>query len=83
MKPTKPEIQADQLEADAKAKLAAGASAEAKQLGAEAARLRKEAGKKDAEALAQVIAFHRHLCELASSTPPAAPRTSSMSPWST
>ncbi len=58
------EIQADQLEADAKAKLAAGASAEAKQLGADAARLRKDADKKDAEALAQVIAFHRYLCGL-------------------
>ena len=55
---------ADQLEADAKVKLAAGASAEAKQLGAEAARLRKDAGKRDAEALQQVIAFHRQLCKL-------------------
>ena len=58
------EIQADQLEADAKAKLAAGASDEAKQLGADAARLRKDAKKNDAEALAQVIAFHRYLCGL-------------------
>jgi hypothetical protein len=55
---------ADQIEADAKAKLAAGASEEAKQLGAEAARLRKEASKLDAEALAQVVAFHRYLCGL-------------------
>ena len=60
----KAETQAEQLEADAKAKLAAGASAEAKQLGAEAARLRKDAGKRDAEALQQVIAFHRQLCKL-------------------
>ena len=58
------EIQADQLEADAKAKMLTGASAEAKQLGADAARLRKDADKKDAEALAQVIAFHRYLCGL-------------------
>ncbi|MDP3851042.1 MAG: hypothetical protein Q8Q59_11100 [Luteolibacter sp.] len=58
------DIQADQLAADAKAKMNAGASAEAKQLGADAARLRKDADKKDAEALAQVIAFHRYLCGL-------------------
>jgi len=58
------ETQADQLEADAKAKMLAGASAEAKQLGADAARLRKDASKNDAEALAQVIAFHRYLCGL-------------------
>ena len=58
------EIQADQLEADAKEKMLTGASAEAKQLGADAARLRKDADKKDAEALAQVIAFHRYLCGL-------------------
>jgi hypothetical protein len=58
------ENQADQLTADAQAELATGTSAKAKQLGAEAARLRKEAGKRDAEALAQVIGFHRHLCAL-------------------
>lgn len=58
------EIQADQLEADAKAKMLAGDSAAAKQLGADAARLRKDADKKDAEALAQVIDFHRYLCGL-------------------
>jgi hypothetical protein len=58
------ELQADQLAADAKTKLAAGSSAEAKQLGADAARLRKDADKQDADALAQVIAFHRHLCKL-------------------
>jgi len=58
------ENQADQVAADAKAKMAAGASAEAKQLGAESARLRKEAGRRDAEALQQVIAFHRQLCKL-------------------
>jgi hypothetical protein len=58
------EIQADQLEADAKAKMLTGASVEAKQLGADAARLRKDANKSDAEALAQVIAFHRYLCGL-------------------
>jgi hypothetical protein len=58
------ETQADHLEADAKAKMLAGASAEAKQLGADAARLRKDASKVDAEALAQVIAFHRYLCGL-------------------
>jgi hypothetical protein len=56
--------EADQLEADAKAKMLAGDSAAAKQLGADAARLRKDASKKDAEALAQVIAFHRYLCGL-------------------
>jgi hypothetical protein len=55
---------ADQLEADAKVKLAAGASEEAKKLGAEAARLRKEGTRLDAEALAQVVAFHRYLCNL-------------------
>ncbi len=58
------ETQADQLEADAKAKMLSGASTEAKQLGADAARLRKDANKNDAEALAQVIAFHRYLCGL-------------------
>jgi len=56
--------QADQVAADAVTNLAAGASAEAKQLGAEAVRLRKEAAKKEAEALQQVIAFHRQLCKL-------------------
>jgi len=58
------ESEAEQVAADAKAKLAAGASAEAKQLGADAARLHKEAGKRDAEALQQVIIFHRKLCKL-------------------
>ncbi|MCP5547354.1 MAG: class I SAM-dependent DNA methyltransferase [Akkermansiaceae bacterium] len=58
------DAQADQLEADAKAKLSTGSAAEAKKLGAESARLRKDAGKRDAEALSQVIAFHRHLCAL-------------------
>jgi hypothetical protein len=58
------EIQADLIEADAKAKMLVGASAEAKQLGAEAARLRKDATKRDSEALAQVTAFHRYLCSL-------------------
>ena len=58
------ETQADQLEADAKAKLAAGASTEAKQLGADAASLRKQAGKSRADALQQVITFHRYLCKL-------------------
>ncbi len=58
------EMQADEIETNAKAKMLAGASADAKQLGAEAARLRKEASKNDDEALAQVIAFHRHLCGL-------------------
>jgi hypothetical protein len=60
----KADSQADQLDAEAKAKLAAGASAGAKQLGAEAVRLRKEAQRKDAEALAQVVAFHHYLCDL-------------------
>ena len=58
------ENQADQLQADAKAKMTAGAPAEAKQLGADAVRLRKESDKRHAEALQQVIAFHRHLCKL-------------------
>jgi len=58
------ENQADQLQADATAKLAGGAAAEAKQLGAEAVRLRKESDKRHAEALQQVITFHRHLCKL-------------------
>jgi len=58
------EDKADQVEADAKAKMTAGAAADAKQLGAEAADLRKAAKKTDAEALQQVIAFHRHLCKL-------------------
>ncbi|MCX6873156.1 MAG: class I SAM-dependent DNA methyltransferase [Verrucomicrobia bacterium] len=58
------ENQADQLQADATAKLTTGAPAEAKQLGAEAVRLRKESDKRHAEALQQVITFHRHLCKL-------------------
>ncbi|MCX6875647.1 MAG: class I SAM-dependent DNA methyltransferase [Verrucomicrobia bacterium] len=58
------EDKADQAEADAKAKMAAGDSAGAKQLGAEAADLRKAAKKSNAEALQQVIAFHRRLCKL-------------------
>ncbi len=58
------DLQADSLEADGAAKLAAGASAAAKKLGAESVRLRKDAKRKDAEALAQVTAFHRHLCAL-------------------
>ncbi len=58
------EIQADQLQAEGATHLAAGASAKAKELGAESTRLRREAEKKDAEALAQVIAFHRRLCKL-------------------
>ncbi|MEI6655708.1 MAG: DNA methyltransferase [Verrucomicrobiota bacterium] len=55
---------ADQLQAGATAKLTASAPAEAKQLGAEAVRLRKESDKRHAEALQQVITFHRHLCKL-------------------
>ena len=58
------EIQADQLEATAKVKMLAGASDEAKQLGADASQLRKETKKSRAEALSQVIAFHRYLCGL-------------------
>jgi len=58
------ESQADSLEADAKAKLATANSAAAKQLGTEAARLRKEAKNSTATALEQVTAFHRHLCKL-------------------
>jgi hypothetical protein len=58
------EIQADQLQVEGDAQLAAGASAKAKEIGAESARLRREAARKDAEALQQVIAFHRHLCKL-------------------
>lgn len=58
------DAQADQLEADAKTKLSTGSAADAKKLGAESARLRKDAGKRDAEALSQVIDFHRHLCAL-------------------
>ena len=55
----------DRRDAYPPAKLAVlGTSDEAKQLGADAARLRKEAGKRDDEALQQVIAFHRHLCKL-------------------
>ena len=42
----------------------AGASDEAKQLGADASQLRKETKKSRAEALSQVIAFHRYLCGL-------------------
>jgi hypothetical protein len=61
---TQAENEADRIEADAKAKLAAGAADEAKQRGAEAASLRKDAAKQDAEALQQVIHFHRHLCKL-------------------
>ena len=40
------------------------ATAKAKETGAESTRLRREAARKDAEALAQVIAFHRRLCKL-------------------
>jgi hypothetical protein len=58
------ENRADQLQADATEKLTAGASTDAKQLGAEAVRLRKESDKRHAEALQQVVAFHRHLCKL-------------------
>jgi hypothetical protein len=58
------EMQAEQLQAEGATHLAAGASAKAKELGAESTRLRREAEKKDAEALAQVIAFHRRLCKL-------------------
>jgi len=58
------ELQADQLQAEGAAQLAAGASAKAKETGAESTRLRREAAKKDAEALRQVIAFHRRLCKL-------------------
>ncbi|MCB1275878.1 DNA methyltransferase [Prosthecobacter sp.] len=58
------EAQADALDIQAKAKLAAGANDAAKQLGTEAAKLRKDAKKNDATALAQVIAFHHHLCGL-------------------
>ena len=61
---TQAENEADRIEADAKAKLATGAAAEAKQRGADAASLRKDAAKQDAEALQQVIHFHRHLCKL-------------------
>jgi hypothetical protein len=58
------ETQADELEAQAKIKLAAGTGTAAKKLGTEAAKLRKDATKNDATALAQVIAFHHHLCGL-------------------
>ena len=58
------EAQADQMAADANAKLAAGASTEAKQLGGDAASLRKQAGKSRADALQQVVTFHRYLCKL-------------------
>ncbi len=52
------------LEAQATAKLAAGSGTAAKKLGTDAAKLRKDATKNDATALAQVIAFHHHLCGL-------------------
>jgi hypothetical protein len=58
------EIQADQLQVEGAAQLAAGTSAKAKETGAESTRLRREAARKDAEALEQVIAFHRRLCKL-------------------
>ena len=58
------EAQADELDIQAKEKLAAGAGTAAKKLGTEAAKLRKDAAKNDATALAQVIAFHHHLCGL-------------------
>lgn len=58
------DAEAAELEADATVKMHAGDSDAAKQLGAEAARLRREADKKDAAALAQVTAFHRYLCGL-------------------
>lgn len=58
------ETQADELEAQATAKLAAGSGTAAKKLGTDAAKLRKDASKNDATALAQVIAFHHHLCGL-------------------
>jgi len=58
------ETQADELEAQAKLKLAAGTNTAAKKLLTEAAKLRKDATKNDATALAQVIAFHHHLCGL-------------------
>ncbi len=58
------EAHAEQLEAEASTKMHAGANDAAKQLGAEAARLHKEADKKEAAALAQVTAFHRYLCGL-------------------
>lgn len=58
------EAQADELEAQATAKLAAGSGTAAKKLGTDAAKLRKDASKNDATALAQVIAFHHHLCGL-------------------
>lgn len=58
------ETQADELEAQAKLKLAAGTNTAAKKLGTDAAKLRKDASKNDATALAQVIAFHHHLCGL-------------------
>ena len=58
------ELLADQQQTQGAAHLAAGASATAKETGAEATRLRREAARKDAEALAQVIAFHRRLCKL-------------------
>lgn len=58
------ETHADQLQATGDAQLAAGATATAKELGAESARLHRDAARKDAEALAQAIAFHRRLCKL-------------------
>ncbi len=58
------DAQAAGLEADATAKIRARASGGVKKLEIEAARLRKEADKKDAAALAQVTAFHRYLCGL-------------------
>ena len=58
------ELQADTLQAQAATQLAAGTSAKAKETGAESTRLRREATRKDAEALDQVIAFHRRLCKL-------------------
>ena len=58
------ELQADTLQAQATTQLAAGTSAKAKETGAESTRLRREATRKNAEVLAQVIAFHRRLCKL-------------------
>jgi hypothetical protein len=55
---------ADEMDLTAKAHLAAGNSAAAKDTGAAAAKLRAEANKKDAAALKLVTDFHRHLCAL-------------------
>lgn len=58
------EDEADLGEARAKDLLAAGKSDPAKKTGAAAAKLRADARKKDAEALALVTGYHRRLCQI-------------------